>query len=293
MNLGYIGLGLMGIPCAYNLLKAGHSVRIWSRRPAVAAPLVQKGARLSPDIASLASSVDILILNVRQTSDVEEILLDPGGVNENANPGLVVMDMSTISYLSTRRLAQILAERGVELVDAPVSGDTNDAEKGTLTFMVGAKESTFERLKPLFSAMGSKATLVGPSGAGQVAQGCNQILVSATLAALGESMKFAKQGEVDFAAVREALAGGDTTSPILQRYTKHILSDNFAPGFKTELHCKDMALVKSIAAQQGFTLPFSRMIYDLLRKAVLSGHGEEDSSVVAKLMAESQEPRYY
>lgn len=287
MNLGYIGLGHMGIPCVRNLLRAGHSVRIWSRRPAVAAPLVQEGARLSNDIASLATDVDILILNVRNTGDVESILLGEGGVAENGKKGLLVIDMTSTSYTATRRLGQILAERGIELVDAPVTGDSKCAEDKTLTFMVGAKKATFDRVKPLLLDMGSKVSLVGPGGAGQVTQGCNHILLSATLSALGEALKFASEGGVDFEPIREALSEGNTMSPLLEQYFSRVVKENFEAGFTTDLHYKAMAQVMSLANEVGFALPFSQKITALLEKAVERGYGEQDSSIVAKLMAET------
>lgn len=281
MNIGYIGLGLMGKACARNLMKAGHKLYVWARRPESTQGL--EGANVCASIADLAAAVEVLFLNVTNSNDVESILFSDKGVVQGGKKGLTVVDMSTISAIATREMAKKLEALGMELVDAPVSGGTIGATNGTLTIMVGASEATFERIKPLLLHMGSSVTRIGDSGAGQVAKSCNQIVVTGTVLAVAEAIRFARAAGVDPVPIREALLGGFAGSKILEVHGNRMIKDDFAPGFKTVLHAKDMHIVHDIAEAMSLALPVSEVGLRMLEQAVDAGYGEEDSSVMFKL----------
>lgn len=280
MKIGYIGLGLMGKPCTLNLIKAGHSLFVWARRPESAQEILAAGGTWCDSVAKTAASCEILFLNLSNTSDVEAILFGSNGVSESGNKGLIVVDMSTISATATRTMAKRLEPLGIELVDAPVSGGTVGAINATLTFMVGARQETFERIKPVLSAMGKTITRIGYVGAGQVAKSCNQIVITGTIAAVAEAFRFAEAAGVDPAPVREALLGGFAGSKVLELHGQRMIDNNYAPGFKTALHAKDMGIVHDIAAELGLPLPVSELGCDLLRKTLDAGYADEDSSAM-------------
>lgn len=283
MKIGYIGLGLMGRPCALNLLKAGHSLFVWARRPESADAVVAQGAVRCDSIAEVASRCEMLFLNVTNTEDVEAVLFGTHGVVESGNKGLVVVDMSTISATATRAMAKRLGAAGMELVDAPVSGGTAGAENGTLTIMVGAPQDTFDRIKPVLAAMGKTITRIGESGAGQVAKSCNQIIITGAIAAVAEAFRFAEAADVDQSLVREALMGGLAGSRILEIHGKRMIDDSYAPGFKTALHLKDIGIVEKIAEELHLNMPVTQIGYGLLQKTVDAGFGEVDSAAVYKI----------
>ena len=283
MKTGYIGLGLMGLPCTFNLLKAGHQVHVWARRPEAAKEALERGAVWCDSIAEAASRCEVLFLNVTNTADVEAILFGDKGVVASGNRGLTVVDMSTISATATRAMAKRLEPYGIELVDAPVSGGTVGAANGTLTIMVGATEETFARIKPVLLDMGKSVTRIGECGAGQVAKSCNQIIITGTIAAVAEAFKFAEAADVDPVPVREALLGGFASSRVLELHGNRMIEDNYAPGFKTVLHLKDMGIVKGIAEEFGLAMPVSQAGIGLLEKTVDAGYGEQDSSAMFKV----------
>lgn len=287
MNIGYIGLGLMGGPCAGHLQKAGHTLHIWARNRAKVKSYEDAGMLWCGSPAELAARVDLLFTNLTDTPDVEEVLLGKNGVIEGARPGLIVADMSTISATATRQMAAKLQEKGVFMADAPVSGGTLGAQNATLTIMVGADEAVFDKIKPILECMGSKVTRIGGVGAGQAAKSCNQIIVTVTLMAVSEAFKLAESLDVDRAKVREALLGGFAQSKILELHGQRMLDDNYAPGFKTSLHVKDMGIVEKVAEELGITLAASSMGLELLQKTVTNGYGELDSSAVYKIISKN------
>lgn len=278
MRIGYIGLGLMGRPCTLNLIKAGHSLFVWARRKESAAEVLSEGAVWCDSIADVAAQCELLFLNLTNTGDVESVLLGEKGVASSGATGLTVVDMSTISATATRAMAKRLAEKGIELVDAPVSGGTVGAANGTLTFMVGASAETFERIKPVLAAMGTTITRIGDTGAGQVAKSCNQIMITGTIAAVAEAFRFAEAAGVDLEPIRAALLGGFAGSKVLELHGQRMIDGNFAPGFKTALHLKDIGIVRDIAKELHLDMPVTRLGVDLLQQTVDAGHGEEDSS---------------
>lgn len=284
MKVGYIGLGIMGRPCVLNLLKAGHEVSVWARRQESAVPLLEAGAHWAASPAELASAVDVIVTNVSNTADVEQVLLGEDGVADSARAGLVCIDMSTISPIGAKEIAQRLDKVGVNFLDCPVSGGEVGAINGTLTIMVGGKAEALQRAMPVLQAMGKTITHIGDSGAGQVAKACNQIAVGVGIAAVAEVMKLAKASGVDQAPVREALLGGFASSKVLDVHGLRMIEDNYAPGFKACLHQKDMRIVLDTAAQLGITLPAAERVSQLIDDLVLHGEGELDSSAIARLI---------
>ncbi len=291
-RLGYIGLGIMGRPMALNLIKAGHSLYVWARRPEAMQPLVEAGAVACTSAAEVARYADIVFTNVSDSPDVEQVVLGEGGIVEGARPGSVVVDNSTISPGMTRAIAERLRQREIEMLDAPVSGGEAGAIAGTLSIMVGGRYDVFERVLPYFQALGKNIVRVGGNGAGQVAKTCNQILVAQTIAAVGEVMVLAEASGVDPAKVREALLGGFAYSKILEVHGQRMLEDNFAPGFKARLHKKDMGIALQTAADLGIALPGAALAAQLINALVGHGDGELDSSAVVKLQRQLSSTRH-
>ena len=284
MKVAFIGLGIMGRPMALNLLKAGHSVFVHGRRPESMTPLAQAGCNGCASMAEAASHAEVTIIMVSDTHDVKQVLFAEGGVAEGAQPGSVVVDMSTISPTATRRYALRLAEQRVEMLDAPVSGGDVGAINATLSIMVGGKPAVFERVMPVFEALGKNIVLVGENGAGQVAKACNQIVVAVTIEAVAEALTFARQSGVDPAKVRDALMGGFAASRILEVHGKRMLDNNYQPGFKTRLHQKDMNIVMETAKELGLALPASALVMQHMNALMATGDAELDSSAVMKVV---------
>lgn len=284
MKVGFIGLGLMGRPMALNLLKAGHELSVWSRRNESMTPLVQAGATACSSAAEVASRSEVVISMVADAPDVEQVALGPNGVADGAQAGLILVDMSTIAPAAAQSIAGRMAERGVTMLDAPVSGGEVGAIDGTLTIMVGGDEVDFRKVKPLFEAMGKTVSLIGTTGAGQVAKACNQILTGVGVAAVAEALNFAQKSGVDAARVRDALLGGFAYSRILENHGKRMLERNFRPGFKAWMHQKDMRIVLEEAHRLGLALPSSAATAQMFNAMVGSGLGEEDSVAMLKLL---------
>lgn len=284
MKVGFVGLGLMGRPMALNLLKAGHAVHVWTRRPESMQPLLDAGAVACDSAAALASVVDVAISMVADAPDVEQVALGPDGVAAGARPGLVFVDMSTISPSAAQSIAARLAERGIAMLDAPVSGGEIGAINAALTIMVGGDAAAFEKARPLFEAMGKTVSLIGGSGAGQVAKACNQILTGVGVAAVAEALNFATRSGVDAGRVREALLGGFAYSRILENHGQRMLDRNFKPGFKAWMHQKDMRIVLEEAHRLGLALPSSAATAQMFNAMVGSGLGEDDSIAMLKLL---------
>lgn len=283
MNVGFIGLGLMGRPMALNLIRAGHSLRVWARRPEAMQPLLDAGATAGTSAADVAAAVDVVITVVGDGPDVERVALGPNGIADGARPGLIHIDMSTISPELTQSMATRLRERGVTMLDAPVSGGEPGAINATLTIMVGGEASAFDCVKPLFEAMGKTISLIGGNGAGQVAKACNQIVTGVGVAAVAEALNFARKSGVDAGAVREVLMGGFAASRILDAHGGRMVKRDFQPGFKSWMHQKDMRIVLDEAHRLGLQLPTAAAAAQLYNAMVGSGLGEEDSVAMLKL----------
>lgn len=290
MKVGYIGLGIMGRPCVLNLLKAGFPVSLWARRAASLDPLLAAGARACDSPAALAAEVDVLITNLSDTPDVKEILLGDNGVVHGARPGLVCIDMSTISPIGAREIATALAEKGIDFLDCPVSGGEVGAINATLTIMVGGKAEALERVRPVLEAMGKTITRIGDSGAGQIAKACNQIAVGVGVAMVAEIMQLARSAGVDPVPVREALLGGFASSRVLDVHGQRMIDDNYAPGFKATLHLKDMGIVMDTAKAMGIVLPQAERVTGLIAELVERGEGDLDSAAIARLIWQQNQP---
>lgn len=284
LNVAFIGLGIMGRPMALNLLKAGHKLRVYARRAESMTPLTIAGARGYASPAEAARGSEVIIVMVSDTPDVEQVVLGTQGIIEGAAKGSVVVDMSTISPVATREIAQRLAAKGVEMLDAPVSGGDLGAINATLSIMAGGKPEVFARVKPLFEAMGKNIVHIGPNGAGQVAKGCNQILAGVTIEAVAEAMTLARKNGVDPGKVREALLGGFANSKVLEIHGKRMLDRDFKPGFKARLHRKDLRIVMDTAAKMNVCLPQAALVAQHLNALVGRGLGEEDSSAIVKVI---------
>ena len=284
MEVGFIGLGLMGRPMALNLLKAGHTLSVWSRRDEAMQPLVAAGATACVNAAEVAHRVDVLITMVGDGPDVEQVALGPDGIAAGARPGLVYIDMSTISPEIAQNVAAKLAEQQVTMLDAPVSGGEAGAVNAALTIMVGGDADAFARVQPLFDALGKTVSLIGPSGAGQVAKACNQVVTGVGIAAVAEAFNFARKSDVDVTRVREVLLGGFAASRILDVHGGRMLERDFEPGFKSWMHQKDMRIVLEEAHRLGLQLPTSSAAAQLYTAMAGSSMGEEDSVAVLKLL---------
>ncbi|QID18995.1 NAD(P)-dependent oxidoreductase [Nitrogeniibacter mangrovi] len=284
MDIGFIGLGLMGRPMVLNLRKAGFAVNVWARREASLAPVVEAGARALGSAAQVAAASEVVISCVADAPDVAQVALGPGGVAEGAGEGLVYVDMSTIAPAAARDIAAQLAARGVRMLDAPVSGGEVGAIAGTLTIMVGGEQAAFDKALPALQAIGKTINLVGDAGAGQVAKACNQILTGVGVAAVAEALNFAHKSGVDPARVREALLGGFAYSRILENHGQRMLDRNFQPGFKAWMHQKDMRIVMEEAHRLGLALPSAAVTAQMFNALVGSGLGEEDSISMLKLL---------
>lgn len=284
MKVGFVGLGIMGRPMALNLRRAGHALWVHGRRPVTMEVLVEAGARACASAAEVAASAEIIFIMVSDTPDVEHIVFGEHGLLQRPQPGQVVVDMSTISPAATRRVAQELEARGVEMLDAPVSGGEAGAINATLSIMVGGKEPVFRRVKPLFEALGKNIVHVGGNGAGQVAKACNQIVAAVTIEAVAEALTFARRCGVDPAKVREALMGGFAGSRILEVHGQRMLDRDFKPGFTARLHQKDLRIVTENAHQLGLALPAAALVAQHLNALMGSGEGDLDSAAIVKVV---------
>jgi 2-hydroxy-3-oxopropionate reductase len=284
MKLAFIGLGIMGRPMALHLLRGGHAMRVYARRPEALAPLVDAGAVACRSPAEAARGADVTFTIVSDTPDVEQVVLGKDGVIEGAHAGAAVVDMSTISPVATRAIAAKLSQKGIEMLDAPVSGGDVGAINAALSIMVGGKHEVFERVRPLFELMGRNIVYIGTNGAGQAAKTCNQIVGAVTVEAVAEGLTLARKNGVDPAKVREALLGGFAHSRVLELYGARMISRDFKPGFKAKLHQKDLRLAVEAAAQLNLGLPQTALIAQHLNALVGMGHGEEDSAQVVKVL---------
>ena len=253
-RIGFIGLGIMGQPMAQNLIKAGYPLAVHARRPDIMKPLVNAGASAYENAQAVAAQSDIIITMVSDTPDVEQVILGDQGVIHGAQADSVVVDMSTISPSATRRMAELLGKKCIQMLDAPVSGGEQGAIDGSLSIMVGGKEETFQKVLPVFEVLGKNIIHIGEHGAGQVTKACNQLVIAQTLVAITEAFVLAKVSGVDPAKVREALLGGFASSRVLEAHGQRILDHNFEPGFKARLHQKDMRISMEAAHEVGIAL---------------------------------------
>jgi 2-hydroxy-3-oxopropionate reductase len=277
MNIGFIGLGIMGKPMAAQLIKGGHTLFL-NTRSSVPEELTKAGGTACASPKEVAQKADIIITMVPDTPDVEEVLFGKDGVAKGLSKGKVVVDMSSISPIDTKAFADKIRKLGAEYVDAPVSGGQVGAENATLTIMVGAADKTFEQVKPLFELMGKNITLVGDVGAGQTCKVANQIIVALNIEAVGEALLFASKAGVDPAKVRQALMGGFASSKVLEVHGERMIKRTFNPGFRIELHQKDLNLALSSARALKMSLPNTATAQELFSACQAHGGGKWDHS---------------
>ncbi len=273
MRIGFIGLGIMGAPMAGHLIAGGHTLATSLNRSPAAPELLDAGLEVLESPRKVAEGSEIVILMVPDTPDVETVLFGADGVADGLAPGKLVIDMSSISPIATREFAERIRAAGCSYLDAPVSGGEVGAKAASLTIMVGGSEQDFERASPLFELMGGNITLVGENGVGQTTKVANQIVVALTIEAVGEALLFASRAGADPARVRQALMGGLAQSRILEVHGERMITRSFAPGFRIELHQKDLNLALQGARSLGISLPNTATAQELFNSC--AAHGDQ------------------
>ncbi len=290
MNVGFIGLGIMGAPMAGHLLAAGHTLYVHTHG-AVPEAIAKAGAVNCANGAEVARKSEIIIVMVPDTPDVEKVLFTKDGVADGLSAGKTVVDMSSISPMATKDFAARVNALGADYLDAPVSGGEVGAKAGTLTIMVGGPEAAFERVKPLFEKMGKNITLVGGNGDGQTTKVANQMIVAMNIQAVGEALLFASKAGADPARVRQALMGGFAASRILEVHGERMVKRTFDPGFRIELHQKDLGLALAGARELGIALPNTATSQQMFAACAANGLGKKDHSALVcalEIMANHQ-----
>lgn len=280
-KLGFIGLGIMGKPMAGNLLAAGHTVYVYDLNSEPVKELTSKGAVACSSSKEVAQNAELVFIMVPDTPDVEAVLFGKDGVAEGIKSGSIIVDMSSISPVATKEFAKKLDALGVKMLDAPVSGGQVGAEKATLSIMVGGQPEVFAQIKPYFEIMGKNIVHIGDNnGDGQTCKVANQIVVALTIEAIGEALLFASKAGADTAKVRQALLGGFAQSRILELHGERMLERKFDPGFRIQLHQKDLNLALQSARSLGLSLPNTSMAQELFNAIVAHGGGELDHSAM-------------
>jgi 2-hydroxy-3-oxopropionate reductase len=282
-KVGFIGLGTMGKPMAANLIKGGHALFLHSRS-GVPQELTAAGGTACGSGKEVAQRADVVIIMVPDTPDVEKVLFAPGGVAEGLSAGKIVVDMSSISPVETKAFAERVNALGCEYVDAPVSGGEVGAKNAALTIMVGASEAAFGKVKPLFELLGKNITLVGANGAGQTCKVANQIIVALNIEAVAEALVFASKAGADPAKVRQALMGGFASSRVLEVHGERMIKRTFDPGFRIELHQKDLELALASARKLGIALPNTASAQQLFNACRAQGGARWDHSALVKAL---------
>jgi len=282
-NIGFIGLGIMGRPMAANLIAGGHALFAYNRSPVTQA-LLDQGARACGSPAEVAAASDVIIIMVPDTPDVEAVLFGKDGVATGLAPGKTVVDMSSISPIATKDFAARINALGCDYLDAPVSGGELGAKAASLTIMVGGPDAAFAKVKPIFELMGKNITLVGGNGDGQTTKVANQIIVALTIEAVGEALLFASKAGADPARVRQALMGGFANSRILEVHGERMVKRNFEPGFRIELHQKDLSLALAGARALGVSLPNTATCQELFNAASAAGGRAWDHSGMVRVL---------
>lgn len=282
-NVGFIGLGIMGKPMALNLIKGGHTLFLQSRS-GVPKELTDAGGKACSSAKEVAQKADIIITMLPDTPDVEKVLFGAGGVAEGLSKGKTVVDMSSISPIATKEYSNKINGLRCDYVDAPVSGGEVGAKNAALTIMVGAPQAAFDKVKPLFDLMGKNITLVGNNGDGQTCKVCNQIIVALNIEAVSEALVFASKAGADPAKVRQALMGGFAASRILEVHGERMIKRTFDPGFRIELHQKDLNLALQGARAMGVSLPNTATAQELFNSCAANGGAKSDHSAMVKAL---------
>lgn len=286
MKIGFIGLGTMGAPMAGRLLRDGHHLRVHNRTRERELPLEEEGAMRAASPREAAEGADVVITMVADTPDVEAVLFAEDGAAHGMASGSVLIDMSTISPSATREFAERLAGNGVAMLDAPVSGGSEGAQQGTLSIMVGGDAEVLGRVRSLLDTLGSKVTLVGPSGSGQLTKAINQVIIAGTYAAVAEGMIMGVKAGIDLDAAHEAVSGGAAGSWILTNRAGNMIEGEYPLGFRTRLHRKDLGIALEAARELGVSAPVAAYVEQLETSLLARGFGEEDVSNIARVVRE-------
>ena len=282
MRVGFVGLGTMGGAMAANVARAGFTVTAWNRTPGRASELGDLGVVIAASPAAVAAASDVIVTIVSDTPDVEDVLFGPDGVASGAASGSLVVDMSTISPSATRVFAVRLALQKVAMLDAPVSGGSEGAKKGTLSIFVGGDAVDLERARPVLAAMGTTITLVGPIGSGQAVKAVNQVILAGTYLGVAEGIVLAIKAGLDVEQTVEALSGGAAQSWVLANRSGRMLANDYPLGFKVALHRKDLGIALQLARETGTALPVSALCEQIEAGLIGGGHADEDMSAVAR-----------
>jgi 2-hydroxy-3-oxopropionate reductase len=282
--IGFIGLGIMGRPMARNLRKAGYPLVVHNRSRAAVDDLVQAGAKAAPSPRDVAAQCDVLITMLPNSPDVELVALGKDGIIEGARRGLIFVDMSTISPIVSRKVGQALEPKGVRMLDAPVSGGEKGAIEGTLSIMVGGDKAIFDQVVPIFQALGKTITHLGPLGAGGFTKLANQVIVAVNLTALAEGLTLAAKAGLDRELTIKALSGGLAGSRCLDQKAPNYVQGSYKPGFKVDLHYKDLGLIMEAARALGVPLPATAVVQELFNALRVKGRGQLDHSAVITLL---------
>ena len=281
-RVGFIGLGTMGAAMAANLARAGFDVTAWNRTPDRAQELDELGVGRASTPGELARSVEVVVICVSDTPDVAAVLLGPDGIAAGARAGTLVIDCSTISPAATRGFAAELAEHDIALVDAPVSGGSEGAQKATLTIFVGGKPADVERAQPILAALGKTITPVGPIGSGQAVKAVNQVILAGTYLGVAEGIVLALKAGLDVEQVVEALGGGAAQSWVLANRSGRMIANDYPLGFKVALHRKDLGIALELAGELGAELPIAEFAATLETELIAAGHADDDMSALAR-----------
>jgi 3-hydroxyisobutyrate dehydrogenase len=281
-RIGFVGLGTMGAAMAANLARAGFPLVAWNRTPGRAPELAETGVTMVETPSAVAARSDIVVICVSDTPDVEAVLFGPDGIVEGAREGTLIIDCSTIAPSGSWDFAARLRERGLAMVDAPVSGGSEGAQKATLTIFVGGEATDVERARPVLAAMGKTITHVGPIGAGQAVKAVNQVILAGAYLGVAEGIVLAIRAGLDVEQVVEALGGGAAQSWVLANRSGRMLANDYPLGFKVALHRKDLAIALDLAAQLGAALPVSALAAQLESGLIAQGHGDDDISALAR-----------
>jgi 2-hydroxy-3-oxopropionate reductase len=286
-TVGFIGLGIMGKPMAKNLIEAGHELVVFNRTQSKAEELAGDGATVAGSPREVAERSDVIITMLPDSPQVEEVLVGENGVLEGIKEGALVVDTSTISPVVTEELAAKVKEKGASMLDAPVSGGDVGAIESTLSIMVGGSEEDFERARPLFEAMGKTVTHVGETGAGQVAKAANQIVVALTIEAVSEALVLGSKGGVAPEKILDVLGGGLAGNKVMEVKREKMLTHSFDPGFRIELHHKDLGIALAAGREYGVTLPVTAVVDQMLQELKMKGRGDRDHSALLTLIEDS------
>jgi len=283
---GFIGLGIMGKAMARNILKAGFPLTVHNRSPEKVRDLVDEGAADGGSPAGVAAVTEVIFTCLPDTPDVEAVLFGPQGVAEGARPGSTVVECSTISATATRDFAARLKERGIDMIDSPVSGGPKGAADGTLSCMMGGDAKVVARVRPMMEAIGKTFVHVGPAGAGQVVKSCNQLVICATMLGMSEAVALCRKTGIDPARMRDALLGGAAQSFVMQNHCKRLIDGTLEPGFRAALMLKDMKIAQSVGRDTGTFMPATGLAAQMLGALCETGRAGLDSAAVGLLFQE-------